>query len=278
MITLNEGHTLDAVLNNLRGWAREVFVVDSYSRDDTVDIALKHGAQVVQRAFRGFGDQWNFAIAELPITAPWTMKIDPDERLTNNLKCDLLKAMNGVDADGFTVFRRLWFMDGPLPVRSEILRVWRTGKCHFSDVLVNEHPLVDGVLRRVDGDIEHHDSPDLHHWLEKQNAYTTAEAIAAYERRPLSVEPRLLGGKLQRRMWVKQNFRRFPGRYLLLFIYHYFFLGAWRAGWRGYMWSRLRTDVYRFLEYKIREMHITNRIPPRRVYGPGKPCPQVPQA
>ena len=86
MISLNEGHNLEAVLQNLAGWAQEVFLVDSYSQDDTVDIALRHGVQVVQRRFRGFGDQWNFALRELPITAPWTMKLDPDERLSDELK------------------------------------------------------------------------------------------------------------------------------------------------------------------------------------------------
>ena len=33
------------------------------------------------------------------------------------------------------------------------------------------------ILTHVAGDLEHHDSPDLDHWLEKQNRYTTAEAI-----------------------------------------------------------------------------------------------------
>ena len=89
MISLNEAHNLEAVLQNLAGWAQEVFLVDSYSADDTIDIALKHGVQVVQRRFRGFGDQWNFALRELPITAPWTMKLDPDERLTDELKASI---------------------------------------------------------------------------------------------------------------------------------------------------------------------------------------------
>lgn len=84
MITFNEAHNLPAVLENLRGWAQEVFVVDSYSTDGSVDVALAHGATVVQRAFRDFGDQWNFAVGKLPVTAPWTMKLDPDERLTDD--------------------------------------------------------------------------------------------------------------------------------------------------------------------------------------------------
>jgi len=60
MISLNEDHNTEAVLRNLNGWAQEVFLVDNYSRDDTVDIALRYGVHVVQRRFRGFGDQWNF--------------------------------------------------------------------------------------------------------------------------------------------------------------------------------------------------------------------------
>ncbi len=277
MITLNEAHNMEAVLANLRGWAREVFVVDSYSRDATVDIALAHGVHVVQRRFRGFGDQWNFALTQLPITAPWTMKLDPDERLSDALKRTLFDAMATQNADGLAMLRRLWFMNTPLPVRHELVRVWRTGRCHFSDVLVNEHPIVDGVVRDVQGELEHHDSPDLHHWLEKQNAYTTGEAIAAHEGRPLSARPRLFGTKMERRMWIKQNYRRFPLRYLVLFLHHYLVQGAWRAGWVGYAWSRLRSDVYRLWEYKLREIQITGRLPVKRVSGPGDPDPRVPQ-
>lgn len=277
MISLNEAHNMEAVLQNLEGWASQVFLVDSYSGDNTVDIALKHGVHVVQRAFRGFGDQWNFALRELPITQPWTMKLDPDERLAEELKRNIGKAIAAGDADGLTMRRRLWFMGKRLPASHELLRVWRTGRCRFSDVLVNEHPVVDGRLIHVDGDIEHHDSPDLHHWLTKQNNYTTAEAIAAHEGRSLSEDPRLFGTALQRRMWVKKNYRRFPGRYFILFLHHYLIQGAWRAGWVGYAWARLRSDVYRLWEYKLREIAITGRLPVRQAAGGGKPDPRVQQ-
>jgi hypothetical protein len=143
--------------------------------------------------------------------------------------------------------------------------------------LVNEHATITGTTGELSADVEHHDSPDLHHWLEKQNAYTTGEAIAAYEGRPLSARPRLFGSRIERRMWIKQNYRRFPLRYLVLFLHHYLVQGAWRAGWVGYAWSRLRSDVYRLLEYKLREIQITGRLPVKRVSGPGEPDPRVPQ-
>ncbi len=69
MISLNEAHNMEEVCSNLKGWAQEVYLVDSYSQDETVDIALRHGVCVVQRRFRGYGDQWNFAIKNLPIAA-----------------------------------------------------------------------------------------------------------------------------------------------------------------------------------------------------------------
>lgn len=278
MISLNEAHNMEAILQNLKGWAQEVFLVDSYSADATVDIALRHGVHVVQREFRGFGDQWNFAVRELPISAPWTMKLDPDERLSELLKRKLGLAMVSGRADGFTLDWRLWFMGRPLSLKPiKRLSVWRTGRCRFTDVQVNEHALVDGSIRHIQAELEHHDSPDLDHWLHKQNRYTTAEALTAYQGLDLAGEPRLLGSSFERRMWLKKHYTQIPLRYQAMFLYHYLGLGAYRAGWVGYAWSRLRCDVYRLQEYKLREMRLTGRLPTKRFYGPGHPDPRVPQ-
>ena len=266
-----------AVLENLEGWAQEVFLIDSYSQDDTVDIALEKGVHVVQRRFRGFGDQWNFALSELPITAPWTMKLDPDERLSDELKVSIIGAIADDRCDGISLDRKLWFMGQPLPIRQSLVRVWRTGHCRFTDIAVNEHPIVEGPIRQVAGELEHHDSPDLDHWLEKQNRYTTAEAIIAYQGSALADTPRLFGSTLQRTMWLKKNFYRVPGRYTLLFLYYWLIKGTWRAGWVGYAWARLRSDVMRLIEYKRREMALVGRLPVKRRYGPGQPDPRVPQ-
>jgi glycosyltransferase involved in cell wall biosynthesis len=271
MLSLNEGHNMEAVLKNLTGWAHEVFLVDSLSSDDTVDIALKHGVHVVQRRFRGFGDQWNFALQNLPIKAPWTMKLDPDERLSDNLKDEISASIFKKDFAGYCTNIRLFFMGKPLPVRLNLLRLWRTGKARFSDVLANEHALVSGNIGSLSGDIEHHDSPDLDHWLEKQNRYTTCEAIAIYHKSLLSDTPRLFGTKFQRRMWFKKHYFHLPFRYTFIFLYHWIIQGSWRAGWVGYTWARLRADVMRLIEYKYREIAASGQTPKHRNYGCGIP-------
>ena len=261
---------MEGVLQNISGWASEVILIDSYSKDATINIALRFGIRVVQKKFRGFGDQWNFALNNLHVNSPWVMKLDPDERLSDTLKMNISNMIADDQYDAFSLSRRLWFMGEPLFVSQRLVRGWKAGTCRFSDVSVNEHPIVSGSIKFVAGDLEHHDSPNIDHWLEKQNRYTTSEAIIKFQDMPLSDKQLLFGTKLQRRMWLKNNFYKIPFRYFFLFMYHFFLQGAYRAGKTGYIWSRLRTDVMRLIDYKYTEMKITNKIPTKYVYGSGE--------
>lgn len=277
MITLNEGHNLEAVFDNLDGWAAEVLIVDSYSKDDTVDIALKRGAHVVQRAFDGFGHQWNFALAHLPISQPWTMKLDPDERISDELKASIANAIAENRANAFNVTRRWWLITKPLPIRENILRIWRTGICRFGAVTVNEHPVVDAMPVSLSGTLEHLDSPSLEHWFEKQNRYSSAEAENRFLGGALSEHPKLFGTPLQRRMMLKRLARRLPLTPLLFFLYYYLIKGTWRAGRVGLIAARLWADNWRIREYKFYEMQLLGHIPPRPTTGKGLPDPRVAQ-
>lgn len=276
MISLNEAHNMKDVLANLKGWAKEVFLVDSCSADATVDIALECGVQIVQRRFKGFGDQWNFALQELPITAPWTMKLDPDERLTDELKREIERVTAETEFSAFRVPIRLNFMGEKLPSVLRLTRLWRTGSVQFSDVKANEHAICSGKESELRSEIMHLDSPDLDHWLTKQNRYTTAEAVSQYQKQALAVPPRFFGSNLERRMWIKRNFWKVPGRYWLLFWYHLLIIGAWRAGKVGWIWAHLRTEVYRLWEFKRIEIERLQRVPAKIPSQPGLPDSRVP--
>jgi hypothetical protein len=259
MITLDEGHQLPEVFENLAGFASEVFLVDSFSSDATVDLALAAGAHVVQRRFRGFGDQWDYAATQLPITQPWTMKLDPDERLSDELKASIREIIGRPGASAFSVSRRLWFMGRALPIRQRILRGWLTGTARFEHVAVNEHPIVHSAVTPATGDLAHLDSPNLHHWFEKQNAYTTAEAITLFSHSLLAARPRIWGNALERRMWLKSFVLRTPFAGICFFIYYYIVCGAWLAGRVGFEWCRLRADVYRMISLKQFEQQLMGR-------------------
>lgn len=272
MISRDEAHNLDAAAANLAGFAAEVWLLDSYSTDDTVARALGHGFKVWQRRFAGFGDQWNFAINRLPITQPWTMKLDPDERVGDTLKAQIAELVAADRAEGFTVPIRLWFMRRPLGARLRLLRGWRTGTAEFSGVAVNEHASVQGRIVDLTGDIEHHDSPNLDHWFAKQNRYTTAEAQGFLDGSALGARPRLLGSALERRMWLKRNRSRLPGNAFAYTLYAFFALGGWRGGRTGWTWARLRGLVFAMIDWKAAEMRALGayRSPPQPL-GPAHP-------
>lgn len=269
---------MQEVLENLAGWAAEVYLLDSYSSDKTVDIALSHGVHVVQRAFRGFGDQWNYALTNLPISAPWTMKMDPDERLTDDLKYEIEHAIAERDAEIYSIPIRLHFMGARLPSVLHMNRLWKTGTASFSNVAANEHALSSGLHGKLVKELIHLDSPSLDHWVTKQNGYTTAEAISQFQGKALTTPPKLFGTALERRMWIKKFFWSFPGRYTILFLYHLLIIGAWRAGKVGWIWSHLRTEVYRQWEYKHYEFSRRGYIPAKVPLHTGQPDDRVDQS
>lgn len=250
MITFNEEHHIGAVIDHIRDIASEIYVLDSLSTDKTVDIALEKGAQVLQRPFTNFGDQWNFALQHFPIQAEWTMKIDPDERLTESLKNSIKAAIAQSKDEAYAFSRRLWFMGKPLHSSQDIIRIWKTGHCVFSGHLVNEHPLVEHQVVQLQGFMEHLDSSSLYTWVQKQNRYTTMEAIALYRYKAgTSVVP-TRGLKA----WLKYNIYRIPFVFTLLYLYHLIAQGALLDGREGRIWAHQRVEVYRMRWYKYLEM------------------------
>ena len=259
------------MIENLRDWAQEIFIIDSCSTDRTVDIALRQGVNIVQRQFTNFGDQWNFALDRLPINTPWTMKLDADERLSPGLKEEIRILLEGDPKySGYSMDRRLWFMGRPLHVLQPVLRLWRTGMCHFSDVIVNEQPIINGPVGNLKEILEHYDSQDLHNWYDKQNRFSTMEAIMRVKGDSFSTPPRLFGTVLERRMFFKKIFFHIPFRYQLQLLHELIGRGAWRDGRLGLNWAILRIWVRRTIEMKVKEMKITKIIPEIPKASPGK--------
>src|SRR5438067_11004884 len=109
--TFVEEADLARTLGSVRGWADEVFVVDSFSTDRTVEIALARageGVRVVQHAFENYSAQWNWALTHLPIRGEWTLKLDADEQATEAFRREVEEviAREGEDLEGIFFRRR----------------------------------------------------------------------------------------------------------------------------------------------------------------------------
>ncbi len=161
-------------------FASEVVVVDSGSRDDTVEIARGCGARVVQQPWLGFGPQKNFAIAQA--AHDWVLCLDADERVSPELAASIRDALarDRADTRGYAMarcnrFLGRWLRHGE-GYPDWNLRLFDRAHGRWSEDAVHEHVLVDGRVGRLSGDLLHASAESLEHYLDKQNRYTTLQA------------------------------------------------------------------------------------------------------
>jgi glycosyltransferase involved in cell wall biosynthesis len=81
ILTYNEASTLPACLAAL-SWCDDILVIDSGSRDQTVEIARSFGARVLTRAFDNFAAQRNFGLDNGEFRNEWVLHLDADEIVT----------------------------------------------------------------------------------------------------------------------------------------------------------------------------------------------------
>lgn len=178
-IAFNEERNIVDCLNSVR-WADEVIVVDSGSVDLTVELAKHFPAKVMQMEWRGYGATKNEAMQHA--TGDWVLWLDADERVTPELAAEIqqiIKKDNGVFA-GYTVARRAFFLGkwikhcGWYP--SRVTRLFRRTKGKFSETKVHEQLILEGSTGLLHNDLLHYTDPDLHHYFQKFNRYTSLAA------------------------------------------------------------------------------------------------------
>lgn len=195
VITRDAAGQLPACLASVP-FATEVVVVDSGSRDNTVEIAQRHGARVIHQHWLGFGPQKNFAVAEA--SADWVICLDADERLSPELSASMQRAIelgalgtqdgrqDGQPIVAFAMARRNRFL-GRWLGHGEGYPDWNTRlfdrrHAHWSEDSVHEHVITNGRVARLPGDLLHASAESLENYLDKQNRYTTLQAKAMHRR------------------------------------------------------------------------------------------------
>jgi len=91
ILTRNEEVNIGQALENVCGWADQVFVVDSYSTDKTLDIARTMGTEIVQNPWHGYAAQKNWALDNLNFRNEWVFVLDADELLSDELKQEVAR-------------------------------------------------------------------------------------------------------------------------------------------------------------------------------------------
>ena len=147
ILTYNEEKNIRACLESLSGWVEEIFVVDSYSTDKTVEIVKRYTDKICQHPFEDYSRQRNWALQNLPVKAGWVLNIDADHRITVELKDELIKlfsekidpGINGFHASRRSIFMGRWIRHGGIyPTYHAVLFRKGSGSCeerHYGPAL-----------------------------------------------------------------------------------------------------------------------------------------------
>lgn len=179
-MTLNEERNLPRVLESLPPGMRAI-VVDSHSSDRTAQVARECGASVELHAFEGFVEQRRFALGL--VTTPWTLMIDADEWLDEDLRDAVMAAPD--DASGYYFSRTTYFRGRPMRMwqGEMLLRLFRTelAEIHAAPAAggsaqVHETWSVPGTTAHLRGTLLHDSYPDEASYRLKYDRYTSLEA------------------------------------------------------------------------------------------------------
>lgn len=175
IITKNsEKYIKDAIKSAL--FADEVLVLDSGSSDRTCEIAKKLGARVEFQEWLGFGKQKQKAV-ELAKN-DWVFVLDSDERITEELKEELLNFKP--DRNAYFVGRINYFWGksirylGLFPDYS--IRLFNKKKASFNDKEVHESVECNCKKGYLKNNLIHLAYESVEEFISKQNRYSTLGA------------------------------------------------------------------------------------------------------
>ena len=259
ILTLNEAQNLPRCLESV-AWSDDIVVLDSFSSDDTVEIARRAGARVFQRRFDNERNQ-RAASLEIPFRHPWVFNPDADEITPPELRDEILRVAadpNRPEA-AFrvrfkTMFLGTWIKHSSL-YPTWVVRLLRPEAVRFERE-INLRYVIHGAEGRLENHLLHYSfNNGMTAWLEKHNRYSSAEAremLAAAEK---DFNPRelLRRDPVARRRAIKELSFRLPARPTLRFLYSYFFRLGFLDGGAGYHYCRLAAAYEHMISLKALE-------------------------
>ncbi len=179
IITKNEEHNIRECLESVK-WADEIIVVDDFSQDKTLDIARGYTDKIYQQAWLGYGPQKQFAVDKA--NGEWILSIDADERVTPELKDEILNRVKkqGSRTNGFYIPFRFYFLNHLMRFggcgREKHLRLFRKDKGRFDEKFIHEGIAVEGKIGRLNNYILHFSYKDKVEYFNKLKEYTSLDA------------------------------------------------------------------------------------------------------
>lgn len=198
IITYNEEYNIARCLNSVKSLADEIIVLDSYSTDNTVEIARSMGAVVYQEKFRGYIGQKN--LATRLASNNYILSLDADEALNDHLVSSILQEKHSLLYRAYSMNRctnycgrfirhGLWYPDKKIRLFDRRIAQWGGLNPHDRIQVKQGFP-----VKHLPGDILHY-------------SFTTPEDLTWQNNRLSSIAAASMYANGKRSSWFKMLVR-----------------------------------------------------------------------
>ncbi len=262
ILTKNEGLNLKKCIESFRDVAQRVVIVDSYSTDNTVELAKSLGAEVYEHHFENHAAQFNWAIKNINLTTQWVMKMDADEELTFELAEEINEKLDRLPniINGVILRRRVYFMGRWLKHGGKypefLLRIFRVGHGMSELKMMDEHLIVtDGEVVTFQYDFSDNNNKSLEWWINKHNWYSNKEVLDQQIKTDAANREESVGEATSsfqakaKRLIKNYGYYSLPKflRAHLYFFYRYYIRFGFLDGVEGKIYTFLQAYWYRYL-------------------------------
>jgi len=261
VLTFNEEANIESCLTSVCGWAEDICVLDSGSKDRTLAICAAFDVASMSHPYVDHRSQMNWGITQVPWRHDWLLLLDADNVVTPELMREIDAVLTDDDPaiNGYYNPHEHYFRNQKIRgLKAKWLRLVRRSRVRVDgSELVDFRLVVDGRTGSLEGAIIENNQKenDIDFWIDKHQRFAKRMAVEEVLRRESllnwseDLQPRLLGNPDERMIWFKIRWYRMPlyVRPVLFFIYRYFLRLGFLDGWNGFVYHALQAFWFRLL-------------------------------
>ena len=171
--TGNEEHNIISAIKSV-DFANEIIVVDSFSDDSTIELAKPLATKILQREYQNSASQKNWAIPQAQ--HQWILLIDADERITKELKEEILTTIkNNPKESGFWIYRQNHFMGKKVHFSGwqddKVIRLFKRDECRYEEKNVHAEIITKGKVGYLKNKMHHYTFNNMQDYIYKIRRY-----------------------------------------------------------------------------------------------------------
>ena len=171
--TYNEENYIQDCLRSI-SFANQIIIIDSFSTDNTLELAKEFNCEIIQRKFDNFSNQKNEAIKLAK--SDWILFIDADERVTEKLKYEIKETLEKPKHKAYKIKFPHFYMNRFLyHTENRVVRLVKNKNIHFEGE-VHEKLIHQGSIGLLQNFMIHYTYKGLFNYIKKKDSYAWFQA------------------------------------------------------------------------------------------------------